>query len=495
MKNLKILTYFIGLGNPINFNNFEIQNNINTLIDLRSNSVGFRGDTIENKRLITWSGENVRLKFETLTQQGSGQFCIWNDWYFLNSNDLLNDKNNLSYNEYVSWKSLNFWGDDSKNQNSHNIKNELILNNININNQGFYNLQYNYKTGGTLGVQNRIFSALPFHLIVVPKNIKLELVTNNFNLNYGEQVSIKANIICNDIDFQNYIDSNIVKVQYNWNVYNGDKWVELDNNSSTLNNLNLIPGNYKFLVNVILEITNENNCLEPKTLELNSNELSICINQNLKLSDPIWTINNKKLNINYNIYYHDEIVFDKNIINYGWYKYLSDDKYVKINSNLNLYIDLKESNKYFFQASTINNLEHLSSNIINVKPLIQQSERKILLDDFSYKTNYYYILYNDAGEIIKKENVKDHQPFQYNFDNNGEYILLIIDNNGNHTWQMINILDDVADNNEGDNDVIIPIEKTPFYKQSWFYIIIGLSGVLLIIFVIWLVVYKIKKRN
>ena len=157
-------------------------------------------------------------------------------------------------------KCLNFWGDDLKNQNSHNIKNALVLQSVSYANEGFYNLQYNYKSGGTLGIQNHIFSAYPFRLCVVPNNIAVNLTASKTNISYGEKISLKLSFV--DENIYKYIDANLLFVNYKWKVFMNNKWIELANNGNQILDISLDPGDYKFQVEINCKITNENNlCL------------------------------------------------------------------------------------------------------------------------------------------------------------------------------------------------------------------------------------------
>ncbi len=100
IKLLPYLSYSLSFSNSIinSSNQIELNN-----IQPRSNTVGFRGDSINNKRAVVWAGDNVEFKFNSETQNGSNQFCIWNEWYFYQDHNLNSNFNNNSYDQYKSW--------------------------------------------------------------------------------------------------------------------------------------------------------------------------------------------------------------------------------------------------------------------------------------------------------------------------------------------------------------------------------------------------------
>lgn len=503
MKILKSITYLLGFTNSWNPELLTEKTILNPQIDTRANTVGFRGDTTENKRIITWSGEEIRMKFTTETQQGANQFCIWNDWYFLASNELLVKKDYLNYNDYNSWKCLNFWGDDSKFQNSHNIKNELIIPNVQIINQGFYNLQYNYRTGGTLGIQNHIFSSLPFHLIVIPKNISINISSNLNNLKYGETVDIYSSINNDSNNIQNYIDSGILQCEYTWQTYNGNEWVTLANKSYKIENLLLEPGNHKFQLSVNAKIINDNNALKPKSMIFKSNIIEININQNLQLSPPELKLLENNIQIKYLIYYNDQTSLDKNVIDYGWYRFNSDSQIWELYSNENvILLDASSSNKFCFRAKTLNGLENIDSNIINLQTNIIQHELTVKIEDFNYTSGYEYTVYDSSNQIVNNNYINTNTELIYRFENFGKYKILIKDNNGDCYFYNINLVEntnietpqepDQPNNEDNENQDEL---QTPFYQQTWFYILISSLVGIIVLLILWLVYKKIKNKS
>lgn len=500
MKILKILPFIVS---AFNSNSYVLTNNENTSICMnfpqsRANTVGFRGDFAENKRAIVWSGEKIEFQYKSETQQGANQFCIWNEWYFKSENNLEMKYDNKSYNEYINWKCLNFWGDDSKNGNSHNIKNKLIIESVNQEHEGFYNLQYNYKSGGTLGIQNHIFSSFPFQLIVVPKNINANISANKSKLYYGETLSI--NLLFDDNNIYKYIDSNLLLVTYQWKVNINGQWIELANSENQINNLILDPGHYKFYVEVKLDITNDNNIYNPADMNITSNIIDINVLDNINIKVENVSINDSAINLKSLIYYKNSITTDQHLIDWAWYKYnYENSKYEFYSTNNQISIDLYNSSAFIFRASTIDNKETKWSNEFIVKNPIIIHELNLLINDFDYFNNYSYLIYDSNNNIYKNENVNNNQPINLIFDSSGIYKICINQEDGKQIWQLIEIKDEEKDEelenpNLPENE-IQEENKTPIYKEPWFYIVIAASSILLIILIIWLIKYWKNKKN
>lgn len=515
---LLAITNTMGNYKIINPETVNIQSK--NIIQPRSNTVGFRGDSAINKRAIVWSGDSVSFQFKSDTQNGSNQFCIWNEWYFKNTTDINSNFNNANYDEYISWECLNFWGNDSKNNNTHNIKNILTIQNVNPSNQGFYNLQYNYKSGGTLGVQNHIFSSYPFQLIVVPNDINFELKTTKSNVVYGERISLWVDA---NYNLQNYIDSNAISVSYNWEVLYKDKWNTLLNNTNKINEIILEPGNYKFKVNINVSICTENNMYKPIDLNITTNTIDVIVENNLGISEPIYKLKDEKLYIDFNVIYNSNIIDNLNFINYGWYLFNIDlQEWELYNNQKTLIINLNKSNKYMFKCSTNDGVETVESgNIIIFDPYKSIDGNVKFINNID--KNYEYKLIDSqfniihSGKILKNEFIPE-----YKHNNNEKLYLWIKDEDNNQYWQLINI--DIPTNNDNNanndnnynnanNDNQKPgtpptneettNEETPetinnqkpFYKQTWFLIFISICGLGLILLITWIFIHLKKKKN
>ena len=504
---MKILKFIPFILYGINTNSSIIMNNKSILIHYnqiqsRSNTIGFRGDTISNKRAIVWSGEKVEFQYTSETQQGSNQFCIWNEWYFKYENNLNTKYDNKQYNEYINWECLNFWGNDSKNGNSHNIKNKLVIESVNQNNEGFYNLQYNYKSGGTLGIQNHIFSAYPFQLIVIPNDISASIVADKLRLYYGEKLSLSIKFNNN---IYKYIDANLLSVTYQWKVKINNQWINLANNENEINNLILEPGNYKFLAEINFHITDENNIYKPIDLNIKTKDVDINVLDNININIENSTLIDNFINLKSIVYYKNSITIDQNLIDWAWYKYnYEGSKYEFYSTNNQISINLYQQSKFIFKASTLDQKETKWSNEFIINEPIITNDLNILINDFDYCSSYDYIVYDENNEIYE-HNEKNNELLNISFKSSGIYKVCINENNGNQVWQLIEInnqnneqLPETPEVPNEPNDEIIEEEvknNSPIYKQPWFYIIIAASSILLIILIIWLIKYLKNKKN
>lgn len=475
----------------------------NNFIQSKSNTVGFRGDGPTNKRAIVWTGDSVSFQFKSETQNGSNQFCIWNEWYFKNSTDINLSFNNANYDEYINWECLNFWGNDSKNNNSHDIKNILTIKNVNLSNQGFYNIQYNYKSGGNFGIQNHIFSSYPFQLIVVPKDINFELKSTKSNLVYGERISLW---IDSNYNLQNYIDSNIISITYNWEVLYQDKWKSLVNNTNEIRDIFLEPGNYKFKVNIKISICEENNIYKPIDLNITSNTIELIVNNKLGLSEPIYKLKEEKLYIDFNVIYNSHIIDNLNFINYGWYIFNIDlQEWELYNNQKTLIINLTKSNKYMFKCSTTDDFETILSEEIIILEQYKSMDGNVKFTN-NFDKNYEYKLMDsqfniiNSGKLLKNEFIPE-----YKHNMNEKLYLWVKDEDNNQYWKLINIeIFSNNDNNDNSESSTPPTNeetsetinnKKPFYKQSWFLILITICGFGLILLIIWVFIHLMKKKN
>ncbi len=395
-------------------------------------------------------------------------------------------------------KCLNFWGDDLKNQNSHNIKNALVLQSVSYANEGFYNLQYNYKSGGTLGIQNHIFSAYPFRLCVVPNNIAVNLTASKTNISYGEKISLKLSFV--DENIYKYIDANLLFVNYKWKVFMNNKWIELANNGNQILDISLDPGDYKFQVEINCKITNENNLYNPEEKNINSEIINIHVSDNLKLNVSTSINNDNSINLESTIYYKNEISDDSNLINWAWYKYNKENKkYNLYSANKKIKIDLNNESSFIFNASSKDGKEIIWSNQYFIKPIINTASKQITIDDFDYINEYSYTVYDSNNQIYQSIDLVSNKSITLNIENQGTYKICINTKNGDQIWRLIVFNNENQNSNTNDelnqgNDEEQIKNKKPFYKQPWFYVLIGISSVTILVLIVWLIIY-FKKRN
>ena len=335
--------------------------------------VGFMGDGgTDNKRYVVWEGDTVAFKYSSKTQGQNNQFNIWNDWFFQQiDNPEVPIPNNKPYSYYEAWKSTNFWGNRGKHSNRHNIPNEYVITNATRKDQGFYNMQYNYSTGSGTYYHKR-FSGYPFEVIVCPKDFKINLLVDyRFSLNreyeMGETPDIDAKFIYdNDAkDSKPYIDpkNDLVHVEYQWQVKNDSSgWVNLQNNWSTNSHLpdfDFRPGKYQFRVKVRISLTQNNNMNKSnRTYEQTSDVISIKIDPKIDIVNTSISFNNYLADVSYGIQVNNSSDFDKNRLQFNWYKKESKSNNWNIIANENngfegnrLRIDLSKSASYKMTVS------------------------------------------------------------------------------------------------------------------------------------------------
>lgn len=351
-------------------------------------------------------------------------------------------------------------------------------------------------------MQNHIFSSYPFQLIVIPKNINVELKTTKYNLLYGEKVSL-----CVDINYnlQNYVDLKVISILYSWEVFYKNEWKTLINNTDKINEIILEPGNYKFKVNINISIDKENNISNPIDLNLTTNTIDIIVQKKLTISEPIYKLEDKKLYTNFDITYNKQVIDNLNFINYAWYLFNVDNQEWELQiSEKVLSINLTKSNKYIFRCSTNDNLETIWSKIITIFEPYNSTDGCIKFT-INLSQNYEYKLIDSKFNIIRNGNILKNEFIpQYQHKKNEILYLWIKDDNDNQYWQLINIEIEINnDNNENQPNVKPPIEELPeiidskkiFYKQTWFLIFIIICGFGLILLIIWIFIYLKRKKN